>query len=333
MLPRAHAASRLRPPVAHETSAPCARHARAHTATHCRLPLTTACRRRRRPQVRFEVGYYSLKPDVQVIAPWREWELTGRESLIKYAEAAGIPVAQSKRVEAPYSTDANLLHVSYEGNALEDPWVEGSEDMYTRSVSPEAAPDVATSIVIDFEKGDPVAIDGVKMSPATLLETLNKLGGENGIGRLDLVESRFVGMKSRGVYETPGGSVLMVAHRGIEAICLDRAEMHLKDDLMPKYAELIYNGFWWSPEREAMQALIDHTQKHCTGSVRIKLYKGSATVTGRKSEFSLYNQKLSSFEDDEGLYNQADAAGFIKLQALRLRTLGTVRNETYGTKQ
>ncbi|KAG1676932.1 hypothetical protein FOA52_014808 [Chlamydomonas sp. UWO 241] len=279
-------------------------------------------------QVRFEVGYYSLKPDIKVIAPWREWELKGRDSLIKYAEAAGIPVAQSKRVEAPYSTDANLLHISYEGNALEDPWVEASEDMFTRSVSPEQAPDTPTDIVIDFEKGDPVAIDGVKMSPATLLAKLNELGGANGVGRLDLVESRFVGMKSRGVYETPGGSILLVAHRGMESITLDRAEMHLKDDIMPRYSELIYNGFWFSPERDAMQALIDNTQKHCTGSVRIKLYKGSATVTGRKSPYSLYNQKLSSFEDDGGLYNQADAAGFIKLQALRLRTLGAVRNKS-----
>mmetsp|Transcript_21925 Transcript_21925/g.47854 ORF Transcript_21925/g.47854 Transcript_21925/m.47854 type:complete len:448 (-) Transcript_21925:658-2001(-) len=276
-------------------------------------------------QVRFEVSYYSLKPDIKVIAPWREWDLLSRTKLIEYAEKNGIPVPQAKRGEPPYSMDANLLHISYEGNALEDPWVSPTEDMFTRSVSPEKAPDTPTFLEIEFEKGNPVAIDGVKMSPATLLTKLNELGGNNGIGRVDLVESRFVGMKSRGVYETPGGTILLYAHRAIESITLDREEAHLKDELMPRYAELIYNGFWFSPEREALQALIDKTQEYCTGTVKLKLYKGNVIVLGRKSPYSLYDKVIASFEDDKGLYNQADAGGFIKLQALRLRTLGINR--------
>jgi len=278
-------------------------------------------------QVRFEVGYYALQPDIKVIAPWREWDLNSRTKLLAYAEANGIPVPGSKRNEPPFSMDANLLHISYEGNALEDPWVEPSESMFTRSVSPEQAPDKATYVDIDFEQGNPVAIDGARMSPATILTKLNELGGANGIGRLDIVESRFVGMKSRGVYETPGGTVLMTARRAMESITLDRGEAHLKDELMPKYAELVYNGFWFSPEREALQALVDQTQKFVTGTVRVKLYKGNTIVVGRKSPHSLYDPVIASFEDDAGLYNQADAGGFIKLQALRLRTLGVNRNK------
>lgn len=281
-------------------------------------------------QVRFEVGYYALQPEIKVIAPWRVWDLTSRSKLIEFAEANGIDVPESKRGEPPYSMDANLLHVSYEGNVLEDPWVEPVEDMFQRTVSPEAAPNRPTYIEIEFNKGDPVAIDGKKMSPATILTALNKLAGENGIGRLDIVESRFVGMKSRGVYETPGGTILLHARRAMESITLDRGEMHLKDELMPKYAELLYYGFWFSPEREALQAAIDKTQEFVEGVVRLKLYKGNVVVVGRKSPFSLYDQKLSSFEDDEGLYDQIDAAGFIKLQALRLRTLGTNRTRVHG---
>ena len=245
---------------------------------------------------------------------------------------AGIPVEAKKRDAPPYSMDANLLHISYEGNALEDPWVEAQEEMFRRSVAPEAAPDKATLVEVDFEGGDAVAIDGQRLSPAALLARLNELGGANGIGRLDLVESRYVGMKSRGVYETPGGTVYQVAHRAIESVCLDRGEMHLKDELMPRYAELIYNGFWFSPEREMLQAAIDRTQRFVSGTVRVKLYKGSATVVGRKSPFSLYNQKLSSFEDDKGAYNQKDAEGFIKLNALRLRTLATAHGQTNQKK-
>jgi argininosuccinate synthase len=278
-------------------------------------------------QVRFEVGYYALQPDIKVIAPWREWDLNSRTKLLAYAEANGIPVPGSKRNEPPFSMDANLLHISYEGNALEDPWVEPSESMFTRSVSPEQAPDKTTYVDIDFEKGDPVAIDGVRMSPATVLAKLNELGGANGIGRLDIVESRFVGMKSRGVYETPGGTVLLTARRAMESITLDRGEAHLKDELSPRYAELVYNGFWFSPEREALQKLVDETQKFVTGTVRVKLYKGNTIVVGRKSPYSLYDPVIASFEDDAGLYNQADAGGFIKLQALRLRTLGVNRNK------
>lgn len=272
-------------------------------------------------QVRFELGYYALKPDIKVIAPWREWDLTSRTKLIEYAEKHQIPIAKDKRGEAPYSTDANLLHISYEGKVLEDPWVAPHEDMFTRSVSPEKAPDKATIIEVEFEKGDAVAVDGVKMSPATLLTHLNKLGGENGIGRLDLVENRYVGMKSRGIYETPGGTILLAAHRGVESITLDRGAMHLKDDMMPRYAELIYNGYWWSPEREMIQQLIDKSQENVCGVVRLKLYKGSVSVVGRKSPKSLYNQQYVTFEDDAGAYDQKDAAGFIKLNALRLKLL------------
>ena len=278
-------------------------------------------------QVRFELGYYGLKPDVKVIAPWREWDLNSRTKLLAYADANGIPVAQSKRQDAPYSTDANLLHISYEGNALEDPWVEYSEDMFTRSVSPENAPDTPTYIEVEFEKGDPVAIDGVRYSPAEMLTKLNQLGGDNGIGRLDIVESRFVGMKSRGVYETPGGTVLMHIRRALETICLDRGESHYKDQMMPQYAELIYNGFWFSPEREMMQAAIDKCSESVTGTVRAKLYKGNVIVVGRKAKNSLYDDKLSTFEEDGGAYDQKDAAGFIKLQALRLRTLRVARGD------
>jgi len=273
-------------------------------------------------QVRFELGYYGLNPDIKVIAPWREWDLTSRTKLIEYAEKHQIPIAKDKRGEAPYSTDANLLHISYEGKVLEDPYVEPHEDMFTRSVSPENAPNTPTFIEVEFARGDAVAVDGVKMSPATLLTHLNKLGGENGIGRLDLVENRYVGMKSRGIYETPGGTILLAAHRGMESLTLDRGASHLKDELMPRYAELIYNGYWWSPEREMLQALIDKSQENVEGIVRLKLYKGSVSVVGRKSPKSLYSEKHVTFEDDAGAYDQKDAAGFIKLNALRLRLLG-----------
>ena len=272
-------------------------------------------------QVRFELGYYALKPDIKVIAPWREWDLTSRTKLIEYAEHHQIPIAKDKRGEAPYSTDANLLHISYEGKVLEDPWVAPHEDMFTRSVSPEKAPNEPEFIEVEFEKGDAVAINGKKMSPATLLTELNRLGGKHGIGRLDLVENRYVGMKSRGIYETPGGTVLLAAHRGIESITLDRGAGHLKDELMPRYAELIYNGYWWSPERQMIQALIDKSQENVTGTVRLKLFKGSVSVDGRKSPKSLYSEKHVTFEDDAGAYDQKDAAGFIKLNALRLRLL------------
>ncbi|GAB0118359.1 argininosuccinate synthase [Acidisoma sp. 7E03] len=270
-------------------------------------------------QVRFELAYYALKPDVTVIAPWREWDLTSRTKLIEFAEANQIPVTKDKRGEAPFSVDANLLHSSSEGKILEDPAVEADEIVYQRTISPEAAPDVATTITIDFHNGDPVAIDGEALSPAALLTKLNALGKANGIGRLDLVENRFVGMKSRGIYETPGGTILLAAHRGIESITLDREAAHLKDSLMPRYAELIYNGFWFSPERRMLQALIDTSQASVTGRVTMKLYKGNATVIGRESPNSLYSMKVVTFEDDQGAYNQQDAQGFIKLQALRLR--------------
>jgi len=272
-------------------------------------------------QVRFELGYYALKPDIQVIAPWREWELTSRTKLLEYAEKHQIPIAKDKRGEAPYSTDANLLHISYEGKVLEDPWQEPHEDMFTRSVAPEQAPDKPAYIEIEFAHGDAIAIDGVAMSPATLLTYLNKIGGEHGVGRLDLVENRYVGMKSRGIYETPGGTILQIAHRAMESLTLDRGASHLKDELMPRYAELIYNGYWWSPERTMLQTLIDESQKKVSGTVRIKLYKGSATVAGRKSPVSLYSQQHVTFEEDS-VYNQKDAEGFIKLNALRLRLLG-----------
>nr|WP_298683014.1 argininosuccinate synthase [uncultured Dongia sp.] len=272
-------------------------------------------------QVRFELSYYGLNPDIKVIAPWREWDLTSRTKLIEYAEKHQIPVAKDKRGEAPFSVDANLLHSSSEGKVLEDPWVEPEEMVYQRTISPEAAPDKATYIEIGFLKGDAVSIDGEKLSPAMLLTKLNELGKANGIGRLDLVENRFVGMKSRGVYETPGGTILHAAHRGIESITLDRGAGHLKDELMPRYAELIYNGFWFSPEREMLQALIDKSQEHVEGTVRLKLYKGNTTVVGRKSEKSLYSLQHVTFEDDAGAYDQRDAQGFIKLNALRLRLL------------
>ncbi len=271
-------------------------------------------------QVRFELGYYALNPDIHVIAPWREWNLNSRTKLIDFAEKHQIPIAKDKRGEAPFSVDANLLHISAEGKVLEDPWDTPPDYVYSRSVAPEEAPDHPTVITIDFEKGDPVAIDGERLSPAALLTRLNKLGGDNGIGRLDLVENRFVGMKSRGVYETPGGTVLLVAHRAMESITLDRGAAHLKDELMPRYAELIYNGFWWSPEREMLQALIDRSQDKVNGSVRLKLYKGNVIVEGRKSADSLYSMEHVTFEEDS-VYDQRDAAGFIKLNALRLRLL------------
>ncbi len=272
-------------------------------------------------QVRFELSYYALNPDIKVIAPWREWNLTSRTRLLEFAEQHQIPIAKDKRGEAPFSVDANLLHSSSEGKILEDPWIEPDETVYQRTISPEQAPDKATVIEIGFEKGDAVSIDGERMSPATLLTRLNALGKANGIGRLDLVENRFVGMKSRGVYETPGGTILHAAHRGIESITLDRGAAHLKDELMPRYAELIYNGFWFAPEREMLQALIDKSQEHVEGVVRMKLYKGNATVIGRKSDKSLYSLQHVTFEDDAGAYDQRDAAGFIKLNALRLRLL------------
>ena len=272
-------------------------------------------------QVRFELGYYALQPDIKVIAPWREWDLNSRTQMIEYAEKNQIPVAKDKRGEAPYSMDANLLHISYEGKALEDPWQEPSTEMFRLTVNPEAAPDTPEYIEIDFEKGDPVAINGEKMSPATLLAELNRIGGRHGVGRLDLVENRYVGMKSRGVYETPGGTILHTAHRGIESITLDRGAMHLKEELMPRYAELVYFGYWFSPEREMLQALIDKSQANVTGTVRLKLYKGSVSVVGRKSPQSLYSMQHVTFEADS-VYNQRDAEGFIKLNALRLRLMG-----------
>jgi len=269
-------------------------------------------------QVRFELAYYALNPDIKVIAPWREWELNSRTKLIEYAEKHQIPIAKDKRGEAPFSTDANLLHISAEGKILEDPWVEPEELVYSRTVAPEAAPDKPDYAEIEFVKGDAVAVDGVKLSPAQLLTKLNALGGKHGIGRLDLVENRFVGMKSRGVYETPGGTILQAAHRGIESLTLDRGAAHLKDELMPRYAELIYNGFWFAPEREMLQALIDQSQRHVEGTVRLKLYKGAVRVVGRKSPRSLYSLAHVTFEADQ-VYNQRDAEGFIKLNALRLR--------------
>ena len=272
-------------------------------------------------QVRFELGYYALKPDVTVIAPWREWDLRSREQLIAFAEQHQIPIAKDKRGESPFSVDANLLHASSEGKVLEDPAVEVPDYVYSRTLSPEEAPDQPTVITIGFERGDAVSIDGETLSPASLLAKLNELGHANGIGRLDLVENRFVGMKSRGMYETPGGTILLPAHRAIESITLDRGAAHLKDQLMPQYAELIYNGFWFSPEREMIQALIDKSQEKVTGTVRLKLYKGGVHVIGRESPHSLYDQDLVTFEEGAVAYDHRDAAGFIKLNALRLRTL------------
>jgi argininosuccinate synthase len=279
-------------------------------------------------QVRFELTYYALKPDIKVIAPWREWDLTSRTKLIEFAEHHQIPIAKDKRGEAPFSVDANLLHSSSEGKVLEDPAVEPDSIVYQRTLSPEEAPDKPTYIEIGFEKGDAVSIDGTGLSPAALLAKLNELGKANGIGRLDLVENRFVGMKSRGVYETPGGTILLAAHRAIESITLDRGASHLKDDLMPRYAELIYYGFWFSPEREMLQAAIDKSQEFVGGSVRLKLYKGNVIVVGRSSPYSLYSQDLVTFEDDRGAYDQKDAQGFIKLNALRLRTLAMRKRKT-----
>jgi argininosuccinate synthase len=273
-------------------------------------------------QVRFELTYYALKPDITVIAPWREWDLTSRTRLIEFAEMHQIPIAKDKRGDAPFSVDANLLHSSSEGKVLEDPNVEVPDYVFSRTDDPLTAPDKPTDIVIDFEKGDAVAIDGKKMSPATLLKALNDLGKVNGIGRLDLVENRFVGMKSRGMYETPGGTILLAAHRAIESITLDRGAAHLKDELMPKYAELIYNGFWFTPERDMLQAAIDKSQELVTGRVRLKLYKGNVAVIGRESPYSLYDQELVTFEEGAVAYDHRDAEGFIRLNALRLRTLG-----------
>lgn len=272
-------------------------------------------------QVRFELSCYALNPDIKVIAPWRDWTLKSRTDLIHFAEQHQIPVPKDKRGEAPFSVDANMLHSSSEGKVLEDPNEEAPHYVYQRTVDPTEAPDHVTEIEIGFEKGDAVSLNGVAMSPATLFAKLNDYGRDNGIGRLDLVENRFVGMKSRGIYETPGGTILLTAHRAMESITLDRGAGHLKDELMPRYASLIYNGFWFSPEREMLQALIDKSQEHVTGTVRLKLYKGNVIVTGRASPYSLYSEELVTFEDDEGAYDQKDAAGFIKLNALRLRTL------------
>ena len=271
-------------------------------------------------QVRFELGAYALNPAVQVIAPWREWDLTSRETLLDYCEQYDIPVEQKRGKKSPYSMDANLLHISYEGAVLEDPWAVPEETMWRWSVSPEEAPDQALEIILGFKNGDPVSIDGQTMSPATLLAELNSIGGRHGIGRLDIVENRYVGMKSRGCYETPGGTIMLKAHRALESITLDREVAHFKDSLIAKYADLVYNGYWWSPERKMMQAAIDESQAVVNGDVRLKLYKGSVAVTGRRSDQSLFDEAIATFEDDAGAYNQKDAEGFIKLNALRLRT-------------
>ena len=281
-------------------------------------------------QVRFELGYYALEPGIKIIAPWREWTFKGREDLLKFARDHQIPVAKDKEGESPFSVDANLLHSSSEGKVLEDPAKKAPEAVYQRTISPMAAPDTVTTIKIAFEKGDAVSLNGKKLSPAILLKALNDLGRDNGIGRLDLVENRFVGMKSRGVYETPGGTILLAAHRAIESITLDRGAMHLKDDLMPRYAALIYNGFWFAPEREMLQALIDKSQEHVEGEVTLELYKGNVIVIGRESAKSLYSPTLVTFEDDKGAYDQKDAQGFIKLNALRLRTLAVRNKKTKG---
>jgi argininosuccinate synthase len=279
-------------------------------------------------QVRFELTYYALEPNIKIIAPWREWDLTSRTRLIEFAQTHQIPIAKDKFGEAPFSVDANLLHSSSEGKVLEDPNVEAPEMVYQRTIDPKDAPDAPTYFTVDFERGDAVAIDGKAMSPATILAALNELGKLNGVGRLDLVENRFVGMKSRGVYETPGGTILISAHRGIESITLDREAAHLKDSIMPQYAKMIYNGFWFTPEREMLQALIDKSQEHVTGQVRVKLYKGNVTIVGRTSPYSLYDQELVTFEEGAVAYDHRDAEGFIKLNALRLRTLGQRANKT-----
>ncbi len=279
-------------------------------------------------QVRFELGYYALKPDVHVIAPWREWDLTSREQLLSYAEKHAIPVEMKRGKKSPYSMDANLLHISYEGGVLEDPWAEPEADMWRWTVSPEQAPDKAIYLELTYSKGDITAINSEEMTPATVLETLNRIGGANGIGRLDIVENRYVGMKSRGCYETPGGAIMLKAHRAIESITLDREVAHLKDELMPRYASLIYNGYWWSPERKLLQQMIDASQATVNGVVRVKLYKGNVTVVGRKSATdSLFDASIATFEDDAGAYNQADAGGFIKLNALRMRIAEKLRNK------
>jgi len=278
-------------------------------------------------QVRFELGAYALRPDIKIIAPWREWDLNSREKLMAYAAEHNISVEKKKDGKSQYSMDANLLHISYEGGILEDPWAEAEDDMWRWSVSPEEAPDKAQYVELEFVKGDIVAIDGEKMSPATVMEWLNKVGGEHGIGRDDIVENRYVGMKSRGCYETPAGTIMLRAHRAMESLTLDREVAHLKDELMPRYAEMIYNGYWWSPEREMMQKMIDESQEYVNGTTRVKLYKGNVSIVGRKSESdSLFDERIATFEDDEGAYDQADAAGFIKLNALRLR-IGAKRNK------
>ncbi|MFO1418531.1 MAG: argininosuccinate synthase [Methylotetracoccus sp.] len=277
-------------------------------------------------QVRFELGAYALRPEIRVIAPWREWDLSSRESLLAYAERHGIPIEMKRGKASPYSMDANLLHISYEGGVLEDPWSEAEEDMWRWTVSPEHAPDQPTYLELDFECGDIVAIDGERMSPATVLASLNRIGGANGIGRLDIVENRYVGMKSRGCYETPGGTIMLKAHRAIESLTLDREVAHLKDELMPRYASLIYNGYWWSPERRMLQQMIDASQVSVNGTVRVKLYKGNVSVVGRRSASdSLFDMNIATFEEDRGAYNQKDAEGFIKLNALRMRIAGKIR--------
>lgn len=270
-------------------------------------------------QVRFELGAYALRPDIHIIAPWREWDMNSRESLMAYARKHAIPIEKKQGTKSPYSMDANLLHISYEGGILEDPWCEGKESMWQWTVAPELAPDTPRYIELGYASGDIVSIDGEAMSPATALETLNKIGGEYGVGRADIVENRYVGMKSRGCYETPGGTIMLKAHRAMESITLDREVVHLKDELMPRYAKVIYNGYWWSPERRMLQAAIDQSQAYVNGVVRLKLYKGSVTVAGRSSDDSLFDQNIASFEEDDGAYNQADAEGFIKLNALRMR--------------
>lgn len=281
--------------------------------------ISHGCTGKGNDQVRFELGAYALKPGVKVIAPWREWDLLSREKLMDYAEKHGIPIERHGKKKSPYSMDANLLHISYEGGVLEDTWTEHEEDMWRWTVSPEKAPDTPQYLELTYRNGDIVALDGVEMTPATVLATLNRIGGEHGIGRLDIVENRYVGMKSRGCYETPGGTIMLRAHRAIESITLDREVAHLKDELMPKYASLIYTGYWWSPERLMLQQMIDASQAHVNGVVRLKLYKGNVIVTGRKSDESLFDANIATFEEDGGAYNQADAAGFIKLNALRMR--------------
>ena len=283
-------------------------------------------------QVRFELGAYALNPNINIIAPWREWDLGSRKSLLDYAEKHGIPVEMKRGSESPYSMDANLLHISYEGGPLENPWNEPSTEMWRWTVNPELAPNEATYLDLEFENGDAVGIDGSRMLPADLLAELNRIGGINGVGRTDIVENRYVGMKSRGAYETPGGTILLRAHRAIESITLDRGVAHLKDELMPKYAELVYNGYWFSPERKMLQAAIDHSQRWVNGKVRLKLYKGNVEVVGRESADTLFDEVIATFEDDSGAYNQADAEGFIKLNALRLRT-ESLRESKRGEKQ